>query len=648
MNKKLNILQVEDSEEDASLVRNELQRGGIEVVHERVDTAEDVKAALGRRTWDIILSDYRMPQFSALDALKIVREVNPDIPFVIISGTVGEDIAVEALNRGASDYLMKGNLKRLVPAIERELREAAERRARRQADESLRESEEIFRHFLKYSPIYVFFKDENIKAIRLSDNYATMLGKPISELLGKNMDDIFPSDLAKSMVADDKRVLKEGKEVKIEEELNGRFYSTIKFPVYREGQATYLAGFTIDITERKRAEEKQAKTEEQLRQSQKMEAMGLLAGGVAHDFNNILTAIKCYAEFLRNDLAPGDLKRQDAQEIVDAAERAASLTRQLLAFSRHQIMVPRLADVNGIVGNLTNMLRRIIGEDVALETRLFPEPCPALVDAGQIEQVILNLAVNARDAMPGGGTLILETEIMRPPQEFFTARPELPAGPLVCLKVRDTGTGITGEVKSRIFEPFFTTKEQGKGTGLGLPMVFGIVKQSRGEIEVESEPGKGTAFLIYLPLAEACLISIDPAKEAKAAAKGQETVLFVEDEESLRRLGERILRGGGYTVLVAADGQAALKLMEERGKPADLLLTDVVMPGMSGRELATELARRKLVGRTLYMSGYIDDAIVKHGVLKPGIAFIYKPFTVGAVLLKLREVLDGPADKAKA
>jgi len=261
----------------------------------------------------------------------------------------------------------------------------------------------------------------------------------------------------------------------------------------------------------------------------------------------------------------------------------------------------------------------------------------------------MNLAVNARDAMPEGGAITLETEIL--PLDEGTP-PDIQRGPLVCLRVRDAGCGMTSEVKSRIFEPFFTTKELGKGTGLGLSTVFGIIKQSGGEIEVESEPGKGTTFVIYLPLREACLRGKDKDKDKdknKAApAKGRETVLFVEDEETLRRLGARILVSGGYTVLMAANGAEALKVLERHGKPVDLLLTDVIMPGMDGRELAFEVARRKLVKRVLYMSGYTDDAIVKHGVLEHGISFIYKPFTVDAVLLKLREVLDNPADQAKA
>ena len=397
-----------------------------------------------------------------------------------------------------------------------------------------------------------------------------------------------------------------------------------------------------------------SRTEEKFSQAQKMESVGRLAGGVAHDFNNILGAIKWYAEFIRRDLKPGDPKLADAQGILASADRAAALTGQLLAFSRRQILKPTVLDLNTIPGNMTSMLSRLIGENLKLATRLFQEPCLALVDPGQIEQVIMNLVINSRDAMPGDGTITVETGLAGGNAAFSSAHPDLPPGQLVFLKVSDTGSGMTPEVKSRLFEPFFTTKEQGKGTGLGLSTVFGIVKQSGGEIEVESEPGRGTIFTIYLPRAEAEFGEVKKDKSERedkvkgGAMKSGETVLLVEDEESLRRLGERVLLAGGYNVLTARDGTEALKVLEKRAKPVDLLLTDVVMPGMSGRELALELARRKMAFRTLYMSGYTDDAIVRHGVLEPGIALINKPFSVELLEQKVREVLDGPPDKAKA
>ncbi len=391
-------------------------------------------------------------------------------------------------------------------------------------------------------------------------------------------------------------------------------------------------------------------TEAKLLHSQKMDSVGQLAGGVAHDFNNILTAIKCYGEFLRKDLEPQDPKLQDVKEILTAADRAVALTMQLLAFSRRQIMTPKVTDMNKCVSDMTNMLRRLIGEDLSLETKLAAAPCMVLVDTGQIEQVMANLVVNARDAMPGGGTIELSTEVLEESEELTKAHPELRRGPLVCLMVRDTGTGMTAEVKKHIFEPFFTTKEQGKGTGLGLSTVFGIVKQSGGDVEVESAPGKGTQFRIFFPCHKAALPEEEAAKIGRpaGAAKGGETVLLVEDEESLRRLARRVLETSGYLVLAAGGGAEALKELEKHGKPVDLLLTDVVMPGMTGRELARELAKRNMAGRTLYMSGYTEDAILKHGVLEENLSFIYKPFTVEGLAAKVRTVLDAPAGQARA
>ncbi|MDO8804908.1 MAG: response regulator [Elusimicrobiota bacterium] len=390
-------------------------------------------------------------------------------------------------------------------------------------------------------------------------------------------------------------------------------------------------------------------TQEKFIQSQKMESIGLLAGGVAHDFNNILTAIKCYAGFIRKDLSPQDPKTADVLEILTATDRAVALTGQLLAFSRRQVLSPKATDLNKCVTDTANMLRRLIGEDIKLTLNLAAAPCPAMLDSGQVGQVLVNLAVNARDAMSGGGAIKLSTELLPPTEALFLAHPDLPRGPLVCLTVADTGCGMTAEVKSHLFEPFFTTKEQGKGTGLGLATVFGIVKQSGGDIAVESEPGKGVLFRICFPYCElAPGAAATESAQAAGGVKRGETVLLVEDEDSLLRLGRRVLQDGGYTVLTAASGPAALKEIERHGKAVDLLVTDLVMPGMSGRELGRELARRNMAGRTLYMSGYTDDAILKHGVLEQGVAFIYKPFTVEALSVKLREVLDGPADKAKA
>lgn len=425
---------------------------------------------------------------------------------------------------------------------------------------------------------------------------------------------------------------------------DGEFYtedSTISAVKDPEGRVVNYVAVAKDITE-------QLRLEGQFYQSQKMEAVGLLAGGIAHDFNNILTAIKGYCGMVAKALKPEDPSREDMSEIMSAADRASALTRQLLAFSRRQIIDPKVVDLNKTFNDMTKMLGRIIGEGVKLSTKFCSAPCLALVDPGLLEQVAMNLVVNARDAVGNDGKITLETEVLLPPEEFFSARPAFARGRVVCVKVGDNGSGMSPEVKKHLFEPFYTTKAQGKGTGLGLSMVYGTVKQSGGDIVVESEPGKGTVFKLYFPLAASVTADTSAGKVPAGPEKGTETILFVEDDDSLRRLGERQLRASGYTVISAADGKEALEAADRHGKPVDLLMTDVVMPGMSGRELAAELARRKFMPRTLFMSGYTDDSMVKHGVLEPGIAFLYKPFTLEALSAKIREVLDGPAEQARA
>jgi len=407
-----------------------------------------------------------------------------------------------------------------------------------------------------------------------------------------------------------------------------------------EGKIVNYVAINDDITE-------DVRLEETLRQSQRMESVGRLAGGVAHDFNNLLTAINGFSRFALEGLAEGDQRRDDLEEVLAASARAARLTSQLLAFSRKQILNPRVLDINATVSGIVSMLERLIGENIKLETRLAAQPCLAKVDAGQMEQVFLNLAVNARDSMPDGGTLSFETGVETPAEDFFARHPDVPRGPLLRVSVSDTGCGMTDEVKVHLFEPFFTTKPVGKGTGLGLSMVYGIVKQSGGDIEVESAPDRGTTFRIYLTR------MTEPAqdevrKDKVAAVRGNETVLLVEDEDIVRRLIARVLTASGYSVLLAADGPAALDALARRGGPVDLLITDVVMPGMNGRILARTIAEKNLAHRILFVSGYTDDAILQHGVLEPGLASLSKPFTPDELLRKLREVLDGPADLAGA
>jgi PAS domain S-box-containing protein len=410
------------------------------------------------------------------------------------------------------------------------------------------------------------------------------------------------------------------------------------------GEITGVIEYFRDITARKKTEEALQRSEEQLRQAQKIEAVGRLAGGVAHDFNNMLTAIGGYCELLIDDLEAADPHRQDVAEIKKAADRAASLTRQLLAFSRKQIIQPKPLNLNEVISNLDKMLRRLLREDIILLTLPAAELGLVMADPGQIEQVILNLALNSRDAMPQGGKLTIETGDVELDAQYAGRHLEVQPGSYVLLAVSDTGIGLIEESRERIFEPFFTTKEQGKGTGLGLSVVYGIVKQSGGHIWVYSEPGQGTTFKIYLPRIGQALEPASLPSRPASQAHGAETILMVEDEEVVRQVTRKMLETKGYKVLEAAGGPAALALSEQHRGAIQLLLTDVLMPEMSGKDLAKRLARRRPETRVLFMSGHTENSIVHHGVLKSGVAFIQKPFRLEALGQKVREVLDATRD----
>jgi PAS domain S-box-containing protein len=396
------------------------------------------------------------------------------------------------------------------------------------------------------------------------------------------------------------------------------------------GRQTHMIGCHLDITERKQLEQ-------QYRQSQKMQAIGLLAGGIAHDFNNLLTAINGYAELIAEELGPYHRSQRDVAEIRAAAMSAASLTRQLLAFSRRQILQPQVLDIDQALRRMQHLLGRVIGENITLAVK--PAATGRITaDAGQIEQVIINLAVNARDAMPDGGRLLIETADVDLDAMFAARHPGASPGRHVMIAVSDTGTGMDEETKARLFEPFFTTKPAGKGTGLGLATVYGIVKQSGGSIWIYSEPGRGTTFKIYLPVTVAS-VEPPPEPEDTSLLRGTETVLVVEDQAAVRDLIEKTLHRLGYTVIAAATGAEALAAARSHRAPIHVLLTDVVLPDGSGRDAARQVLAIRPTTRVLYMSGYTDDAIVRHGVLDHGLAFIQKPFTGAAVVRKIREVI---------
>jgi signal transduction histidine kinase len=519
----LQVLIVEDSETDVALTIRALRQGGFDPAFERVETEEDMRAALGAGTWEVIISDYSMPRFSAPAAFMVLRESGLDIPFIIVSGTVGEETAVAAMKLGVHDYLVKGQLARLVPAIERELRESEGRKARRRAEETLK------------------------------------------------------------------------------------------------------------------------KTELQLMHAQKLEAVGRLASGVAHDFNNLLSVVLSYAGLILQELKTDDPFHAEVKEIEKAGHRAAQLTRQLLAFSRQQVLLPKVLDVNQVLTGMENMIKRLLGADIEVTLLKGSRLGKVIADPGQLEQVVTNLVINARDAMPEGGMLTFETKNADLDEDYARQHHGVSAGPYVVMALTDTGVGMDRETQARIFEPFFTTKERGKGTGLGLSTVFGIVQQSGGHVWVYSEPGKGTTFKIYLPRTDAAVVDVQ-SQPPPASGRGNETILLVEDDDPVRAVACGILRRNGYTVLEASNGGEALLVCEQHKATIHLLITDVILPRMSGRQLVERLAPLRRDMKILFMSGYTDEAILQHGMLESGVAFLQKPLTPEALARKVRETLGPRTD----
>ncbi len=513
---------------------------------------------------------------------------------------------------------------------------------RRRSEEALRDSEERWRSLVENVPGYLLLIDPDGRIVSANRPFT---GQELTDILGRSALDFVQPEYRERAQQASRAVLERGEAVEYEVEMatpDGLigFWANKGGPLYRDGRISGMILLATDITGRKRTEAALTRSEEQLRQAAKMEAVGRVAGGVAHDFNNLLTAILGYAELALGRLGAEEPIRRHIDGIVRTATRASDLTRQLLAFSRKQVLSPRVISLNDVVAGSEGLFRRLLGEDIRLVSRLGSGLGATRVDRAQVEQILMNLVVNARDAMPDGGALAIETQNMQLDEAWAAAHPGSGAGPHVMLAVSDTGVGMDGETQRHIFEPFFTTKELGRGTGLGLATVYGIVKQSGGYITVESTPGKGSTFRILLPRVQETAPKAEPAADATAPARGRETILLVEDEDVVRELAREALQDGGYTVLEARHPGEALLVAERQGDGLDLLLTDVVMPHMSGPELAQRLREQRPGLRVLFMSGYTDDATLRHGVQRSEVFFLQKPFTPDVLARRVRETLD--------
>ena len=507
---------------------------------------------------------------------------------------------------------------------------------RKRAEEKIRESEARLRVLVEQLPAALWTVGKDLCFTSALGAGLARLGLKANQIVGVSLFDYFETpDPAFLPIAAHRRAIA-GEPTTFNVEWKGGSYTCHVEPLRSaEGELQGAICMALDITDRRQLEE-------QLRQAQKMEAVGRLAGGIAHDFNNLLMVIQGYADLMTERLAVGDPLRRNAEQIQTASQRATSLTRQLLAFSRKQMLAPKVLSIQSVVTEMEKILRRLIGEDVQLETSSVPDLGLVKADRSQIEQVILNLAVNARDAMPEGGRLNIETANVDLDESFSHSSVMLAPGPYVMLAVTDNGCGMDVETQAHIFEPFFTTKEKGKGTGLGLATVYGIVKQSGGYVWVYSEPGRGTSFKVYLPRVwdEQSTPARDRSNEGRALPQGTETVLLVEDEKGVRELAREYLEMTGYTVIEAENGHTALELAALHAGPIHLLMTDVVMPGISGRELSERVKSIRPGIRVLFMSGYTDQAVVHHGILESDAVLLQKPFTVAALAAKLRDILN--------
>jgi len=740
----LRILSLEDVAYDAELMERELRKAGLTYTLKRVDTKQQFLAALDEFRPDIILADYSLPQFSAIEALRLLRAQERSVPVILVTGSHSEEAAVECMKEGAEDYILKASLTRLPTALQRTLHKKDAERERAAAEQALKQSEEQYRLITENTRDLICLLDDEDRFVYVSPSHELVLGYPQHEIIGTPFFElIHPEDAAAARKALD-QASRHRQQRTAELRYRDRagqwqlFEAAASLPADTNGKPRRVVIVSRDVSERKRAEHEiehlaafprfnpnpvlaftadgvltyfndaaqamaeafgmehprdilphdtaeivgkclrvkqnhirvdssvggrtiswtfypihpthsvhcyaeditdRLSLEMQLRRSQKMESIGQLAAGIAHDFNNILTIVQGHSSLLLQERTADEESRAALEQICIAAERGANLTRQLLLFSRKQLAQPRIISLNAVIEEVAKMLSVLLGEQITVDLRLDHDVAAVSADEGMMEQVLMNLAVNSRDAMPRGGRITISTAARYVDERYARRQRDARAGHFICLSVRDTGTGMNSETLSHIFEPFFTTKEVGKGTGLGLATVYGIVKQHHGWIEVETHEGEGTTFRIYFP-ASAEKPEERTEKSSPTLLHGSETILVVEDEGPLRELVISILQRSGYSVLEASSGVQALEVWRQHRGQVDLLLTDIMMPeGMTGRELAERILAEEPELKVLYTSGYPME-VIGSDLFRDGTCFLQKPYQPAVLAQAVRQCLD--------
>ncbi len=640
MSEPLNILVVEDCNADFLMVVRHLKQNGLSARCRRVDTLDALKEATDRESWDLVLSDYNVPQLDFRETLNLLQRALPDLPILMVTGTVGEEKAVELLKLGVCDFVLKENLVRLVPAIERSLKETSERKARVAAESALAESEAKSQNILDNIGIGVALISPNMEVLEM--NLLMREWFPLVDPSQRCSCYRVFNDPPRNTVCDycpTKKTLQDGlvhEEITQTPHASGtRNYRIVSSPITNaSGEVTAAIEMVEDITERHNLEE-------QLRQSQKIEAIGTLAGGVAHDFNNILSAIFGYSQLILDKAKDNGPIVQHVEEIMTASKRAAVLTKSLLAYSRKQAVTLTVIDLNETIKGNESFLRRLISEDIELIINCPEEPLIVLVDRSQIEQVIMNLVANARDAMLNGGKILIKTQPVALSQEFVNLHGYGTPGLYALVSITDNGLGMDKKTQSRIFEPFFTTKGPGQGTGLGLSMAYGIIKKHDGFINVYSEPGTGTIFNIYLPIEQTSALSeINEVQAVAPLRSGTETILVCEDDAALLRLSKKVLVHFGYRVIEAVDGQDAVDKFVKYGESIDLVILDAIMPKKNGKLACDEMRIMRPDLQVVFVSGYARDVFAENTLFDENTVFIQKPVLPDVFLDRIRELLD--------